>query len=375
MANTDWYLYNFRRDLVRRLQVAGCTVVLACPPGPYVSRLVDLGVEYAELPFGGASKSVVSNWFLASRCWRILRSSDADLVHLFTIKCVLFGGAVSRILGIPRIASVTGLGHLYVDGGISSRLLRWIIYPLHRFALRGNRIRVIFQNDGDKDVVLGAGLVDSACCRLIRGSGVDLQRFKPAPRESQRSSTRVLFASRLLVEKGIRELISAFNAVIRDGRPLELWIAGTTYPGNPSTLEEAEVEILGSMKGIRLLGHVEDMPAVLSDVDIVVLPSYSEGTPRILIEAAAMGLPLIASDIPGCRGLVIDGYNGFLVSPRSVDALEVALRSMLMLTVAELREMGARSRVIAARGFGEATVNAATIELYADLLSSSVTKS
>jgi glycosyltransferase involved in cell wall biosynthesis len=212
------------------------------------------------------------------------------------------------------------------------------------------------------DYFLNAGLVMDNKAYLIRGSGADCRRFCPSSDEREAGDCRLLFASRLLKEKGVWELLDAVKQLRGAGHKVELLLAGDIYPGNPSSLSESELDRIKTMDGVRVLGHIDDMPELFRYADIVVLPSYKEGTPRVLLEAGACGRPLIATDIAGCRGVVIPGENGELVPIGDVVALKDAI---VKLMDAELRKCyGRRSREIIAAGFSEASVIERTLEVY-----------
>ena len=210
----------------------------------------------------------------------------------------------------------------------------------------------------------------------MRGSGVDVEKFKPVAGEqepgkgSERilnpaigNGPRILFASRLLGEKGVRELVEAFEIVRGQVPDAELWIAGKVYPPNPTSLSAADVENLALQPGIRMLGHVDYMVSIFGQVDIVALPSYREGTPKVLLEAAACGLPIVATDIPGCRGVVVDGESGYLVPVKSIEQL--AARLLDLAQDQALRErFGERGRKLVMEGFSKERVIADTTAVY-----------
>jgi glycosyltransferase involved in cell wall biosynthesis len=228
------------------------------------------------------------------------------------------------------------------------------------------------------DIAGCRGLVDKVRARVIRGSGVDLEKFKgrgtrdagrdnrDIERGTQDTKVKILFASRLLREKGIFELVEAFSVIHAKHPKTELLIAGDLYLENPSSLSLQEIEKLKKVNGCTFLGHVDDMQSLLEDCDIVVLPSYREGTPRILIEAAAMEKPIIATDIAGCRGLVVDGENGLLVPVKSVRPLVEAMEKLIV--DADLRErFGRRGREIVLAEFDERIVLEKTLGVYEEL--------
>ncbi len=250
------------------------------------------------------------------------RELRPDLVHLFTPVCVLLGGIAAARVGVPyRVAALTGLGHVFTAETLKARMARPMLRRLFRRELNRPGTAVIFQNEADQAELVAAGVVEAGRCHLIRGSGVDTDRFVPRDGGRDWDGVRILFASRLLREKGLGELVDAFASVRRAEPSAELWIAGEPYAPNPTSFTEGEVEALAQRDGVRWLGHVEDMAALLHTVDIVTLPSHREGTPKILLEAAACALPLVATDIPGCWGVVEDGVSGFLVPVNDPEAL------------------------------------------------------
>ncbi len=390
-ANTDWYLYNFRLDLARAAVAAGHEVSMVCPDGPYVERLEAEGFPVKTYRAASDGFSLTGNRQSLADITAAYGELQPDLVHLFTPICVLLGSLAASKLKIPyRVAALTGLGHVFTSDSWKSRLVRPGLRWVFRRELTRPGTAVIFQNEGDQAELVEAGVVRAERCHLIRGSGVDLHRFAPterpaadadqatlaehspneiAPSTSAPAGQRcvMLFASRLLHEKGLAELAEAF-AQVRASQPgAELWIAGAPYAPNPSSYTAPELAALEAQDGVRLLGHVEHMAPLLAQVDLVALPSYREGTPKVLLEAAACALPIVATDIPGCRGLVQEGVNGYLVP--------VGDRSLLAERLTQLgadanlrRRLGAAGREIVAAEFSSTQVIARTLAVYKALL-------
>lgn len=359
-ANTDWYLFNFRIGLARRLSQLGHKVTLVSPNGDYADRL-SAEFDWRPLDLCGGSKNPATNLLAVRQVRRLYLEIQPDLVHHFTIKCVLFGGIAARQLGIPAVHAVTGLGHIFTNHNLSNRCVRTIIKPLYRHALAHRKSQVIFQNEENRAFFIKNRLVDSEHTHLIRGSGADCERFTPNNTPRRPGPCRVLFASRLLREKGIFELINAVQDLKQQGVEVELQIAGDIYPGNPSSLSITELESLKQM--VTYLGHVDDMRQVFADADIVVLPSYAEGTPRVLLEAGACGKPLIATDIAGCRGVIEPDRNGFLVPLRNVPQLAQAIE--VLAKDFDLRtQFGHASRKIIVERFSEVEVINRTLNVY-----------
>lgn len=365
IANTGWYLYNFRLDLIRAAAAAGRHPILVCPPDRHAQRLRELGYEVITLSLGNAGMHPVRELKVLAALCRLMRARRPQVAHLFTLKCVLYGCLASLFSRKTQpIAAVTGMGYLFTSSGWRVRLVKAPVITLLRFALRGSRARVVFQNEHDRDEFVARRLVPRERTHVIRGSGVDCDRFRPPAIDEPRTVPRLLFAARLLQEKGIREYLEAVHRLRHEGWALESWIAGEAYAGNPSSFTPAEVEALARNPAHTYLGHREDMPHLLGQVDIVVLPTYREGTPKILLEAAAMGRLIVTTDIPGCQGIVAHGRNGYLVEPRDTESLIAGLRKALALTPEERQRMGLTGREIAERSFSHAAVNEQTLSLY-----------
>ncbi len=282
-ATTDWYLYNFRLALAERLRNEGWDVLLTSPPGEYGERLRELGFRWVPLPFSTRSANPLHEAKLLLTLLKFYRQERPQIVHHFTIKCVLYGSIAAKLTGgINIVNAVTGLGHIFTDPGLKAKLLRPLVKSLYRLALGGAKVRTVFQNSDDRHTFVTWGLVDKKHTFLIRGSGVDVGKFAGrGTRDAGCETIKILFASRLLREKGVFELVEAFKLLRAKGCDAELLIAGELYPENPSSLTDEDVKVLKTSDGVNYLGHVEDMAGLLANADIVVLPSYAEGTPRI----------------------------------------------------------------------------------------------
>lgn len=367
-ANTDWYLYNFRRSLALVLRDSGYDPLLLSPPGPYGERLRSLGLRWQAVPMDRRSINPWRELRLLVYLARLLRSEQVDLVHGFTIKCAVYGSIAARLAGVrARINAVAGMGYVFTSNDLKARGLRPVVRSLMRLALDGTRARLILQNPDDVAWFEGAGVVDPGRIRLIPGSGVDCTRFAPSSREFQTHPLRVLLPARLLWDKGIAEFVDAARMLRAEGRDVEFLLAGEPDPGNPASVPAATVGKWVEEGVVQWLGHVGDMPSLFASVDVVALPSYREGLPKGLIEAAACGLPLVATDVPGCREVVRDGIDGLRVLPRDAAALARAIARLqddpaLAMKLAQ----AARSRALSE--FDERIVIARTLDVYGELL-------
>lgn len=378
-ANTDWYLYNFRLALARYLRDHGHEVVMLSPPGPYVAKLRAAGFRALTVLMQRRSLNPLRELALLNQARGLYAQERPDLAHHFTIKCVVYGSLAARLSGIPAcVNAVTGLGHVFTSTSVKARLLRSPVRALLQLALNGPQSRLIVQNPDDQAAFQHARLIEPRHTRLIRGSGVDTKRFRPAaernlrlftlhPAEGRESKPlKILLASRLLWEKGIGEYVTAARQLRREGIAAEFWLAGDPDSGNPASIPIKQLTAWRQEGDVTLKGHVEDMPTLLAQTDIAVHPSYREGLPRSLIEAAACGLPLVASDAPGCREIVEHGVNGLLVPPKDASALADAIRRLCQ--EPETRQhMGYASRIKAVSEFDEQIIFEQTCAVYHEL--------
>jgi glycosyltransferase involved in cell wall biosynthesis len=372
-ANTEWYLYNFRRSLAQTLRDAGHDVLLVSPSGPYGEKLESLGFHWVPAPMQRRSLNPLRELSLIMWLRRLMRDEKPSLVHGFTIKCTVYGLLAARLAGTTgRVGSIAGLGYVFISDDFRARVLRPVVRALLRASLGGKNAMLIVQNSDDLKLVTDSRIVDPARIRLIRGSGVDCERFSPAPEVSGSCSKsgriRVLLATRLLWDKGLLEFVTAARQLILDGYNIQFLLAGDPDEGNPASVSESDVRGWVAEGVLERLGHVDDMPDLYRSVDIVVLPSYREGVPQGLIEAAACGLPLVTTDVPGCREVVTDGVDGLLVPVRDSDALASAIARLC--DDPALRErLGKAARQRALADFDERIVIEQTMDVYRELVS------
>ncbi len=365
-ANTDWYLYNFRLPLLQALTAAGAEVVLFSPPGDYVRRLQNSGFRWVPVEMQRRSLNPIGQLALLWRLYLLFRRERPAVVHLFTVKCVALGGIAARLAHVPkRIHAIAGLGSVFTAK--RHRWLREIVTRALRLAMAGRGSQLIVQNPDDARLITAAGILAADKVELIRGSGVDGARFRrPADAQTDRPDGKpvnVLFAARLLWAKGVREYVRA-AAALHD-KPAQFLLAGTPDNGNPDTVDDAFLADCARQSNVDVLGHVEDMAALLQRVDLVVLPSrYGEGVPRILVEAAAAGLPLVAFDVAGSREIVRHGHNGYLVEVGDQLALNSAIANLL--SAAPLRRaFGEASRTHFDSEYDQRVVVGKTLAVYA----------
>ena len=364
VANTSWYLYNFRLPLARHRRELGIDVVFVSPEDAYSQRLMDENFRWVELKMNRKSINPLRELVTLFRFCQVYRREAPAVCHHFTIKCVLYGTIAAKLVGVRAVVNaITGLGHAFIGQGKLHRLLRPLLRWVYRKILTARRVQVIFQNGDDYREFSDRKMIVPDKTTIIRGSGICLRRFVPRPGELDgQPSPTVLLASRLIKEKGLVEYVEAARMLKAKGLSIRFALAGSTDLGNPSSVSEQELQSWVDEGVVDYLGHTDKIETILGLATLVVLPSYREGTPRILLEAAAMGKPIIATDVPGCREVVLHGQNGLLVQVRSPQSLAAAIESLVF--DAELMEKFSRRSREIAHDFEEGQVIEATMQVY-----------
>jgi glycosyltransferase involved in cell wall biosynthesis len=359
-ANTDWYLYNFRLAHAKALLEQGNEVVLVSPAGPYGPRMQAMGFRWLPFPLTRRSLNPFAAILTVVRLLSLYRLENPDLVHHFTVKCVLYGSLACLLLGIHAVVnSVTGLGYVFMQGDGARRWLRVLIKWSYRLLLRPTW--VIFQNPDDRVAFLESRLVNPQKVTLIRGSGVDTGHFSPRPEPE--GIPLVILPARMLWDKGVGEFVAAARMAQSGGTNARFALVGDSDDENPASVHASQLRAWEKEAVIEWWGWKENMDDVYTQAAIVCLPSYREGLPKTLIEAAACGRPIVSCDVPGCREVVRHGENGFLVPVRDARALSNALVELLE-NPSLRRKMGICSRIIAENEFSMDLVISQTLALY-----------
>lgn len=363
-ANTDWYLYNFRLPLAQALREKGHAVVLLSPPGEYGPRLVGAGLRWISFPLSRRGMNPFSELITLWRLTRLYSRERPDLAHHFTVKCVLYGSLAAKMAGVKGIVNaITGLGYVFIGDEWPVRLLRRLVKGFYRRALHGTQ--VIFQNPDDQRLFSQNGLVNEKQVTIIPSSGVDTKKFSPSPEPV--GTPLVILPARMLWAKGVAEFVYAARLLREDGIHARFALVGDTDPANPDAVPVNQLEKWQKEGIIEWWGWQEDMPAVYLKTHIVCLPSYREGTPKTLIEAAACERPIVTTDAPGCRQAVHHQQNGLLVPVRDSHALAEALKKLIS-DAALRKQMGKKGRELAVAEFSLERVIGQTIVVYEKVL-------
>jgi glycosyltransferase involved in cell wall biosynthesis len=363
VANTSWYIFNFRSNLIRSLQSLGHRVVTMGTPDPYSERVASLSKVHCEIPFSGIGTNPLRELLAVMALRRAFMRHDIDVVLSFTPKGNAYSALALVGLSARLVANVSGLGRSFGSSG----LLRAVVQSLYRRTFSRSDW-VFFQNDEDRDYFVERLWVDANRSSRLPGSGVDLSRFMPRQEGADRAepvSTSFLLIARMLWDKGIGEFVEAAK-IVRQQRPdTKFRLLGALEQPGPTAIPRSMLEEWQVAGWIEYLGVTDDVASYITDADCVVLPSsYREGVPRSLLEAAAMSTPIIASDSVGCRDTVDDGLSGFLCRPK--DAVHLADRMLAFVGQApeERLLMGRAGRAKMEREFDEQIV----LNSYSELL-------
>lgn len=348
--NTSWNLVNFRAGLIRALVDSGYEVVVAAPTDEYASRLAALGCRFIPLPMDNKGTHPGRDLLLLWRFYQLLRRERSDVYLAYTVKPNVYGSLAAHALGIPVINNIAGLGAVFIKDSCLTRLVR----GLYRLAL-SRSAKVFFQNDDDRQMFISGELVAQVVTDRLPGSGIDLAKFAPAPLPGQ-SPIRFLLIARMLWDKGVGEFVEAARLLKSRGTNDDFCLLGFLDVQNPSAISRKQMDLWVEEGFVRYLGVSDDVRAEIAAADCVVLPSYREGTPRALLEAAAMGRPIITTDAVGCRDVVDEGENGYLCRPRDADDLAEKMARMAELLPADRHLMGQRGREKVEREFDERIV-------------------
>jgi glycosyltransferase involved in cell wall biosynthesis len=369
-ANTGWNLAHFRAPLLQALAERGFFIVVSAPRDASVSLLQAMGYRYEPISISAHGLKPWAELLIFLGYLRLLLRYRPHALLTFTVKPNIYAGLAARLLGVTHLGNISGLGSSFIQGG----WLGWLVQMFYRLGL-GSSKTVFFQNPDDRKLFLEKGIVRPNQAEVLPGSGVDLRHFSPVttqvreidPPFDAKSPFIFLFIGRLLADKGLMELVQAIRLVNEVGterssrvspevafkRRAKLLILGPEGGSNPASISRALLAEWRQNPELEFLGSTKDVRPFIDRADCVVLPSYREGTPRSLLEAAAMGKPLIASDVPGCREIVHDCKNGYLCRVKDPEDLALAMRRLMQLAATQRQDMGKASRRLAEEVFDE----------------------
>lgn len=365
VVNVDWFFLSHRLPLALHAIESGWSVYLLTADTGRKKEIEQYGIRFIDIPFQRSGKDLKHElkciWLLS----KYYKQHKPDLIHHVTLKAALLGSIASKITGTKKVINaISGLGYNFTDG--RDGLLQQIVRNMMKVAFKSKHFYFILQNPDDIMLMKKLKFVPDSHYKLIKGSGVDLDEFHFSPIE-QKNQVRILFPARMLYDKGIIELINAAKLLEkRLKNKLVFILAGDCDINNKAVVLQSDLEKLLIPEYIEWIGFQKDMIKEYQMSDIVILPSYREGLPKSLIEACAIGRPIITTDVPGCRECVIDGYNGYLVRAKTTDPLARAIEELCKNP--ELRiEMGNNSRKLAEKEFSIESVIKKTFSIYDEI--------
>jgi glycosyltransferase involved in cell wall biosynthesis len=355
IVNQAEFFISHRLPLAIEAKKQGFEVAIATGESPKLLALKKYGFEIYPLKITRSGFNIIAEMLEIAK---VIKSTQPNIVHLVSIKPVLLGGLVCRLLSVPAVIyAISGLGFIFITQGFVAIIKRFIVKLFYKISLAHKNSKVIFQNDEDSQLFLNNKLVKSSQIIKIKGSGVDIKKFTPF--EPNNEKVRIILPARMLKDKGVFEFIEAAK-IIGNQKALFFLVGGLDEGGNPTRLKKQDLE---NLENITWLGHQDNILEVMQKADIVCLPSYREGLPKSLCEACACGKAIVTTDTVGCREVVTDGVNGFLVPIKTVKPLVIALNRLI--ENKNLRDdFGKEGRKKAEKEFSLESIKAQTMALY-----------
>lgn len=350
VINTSWNIYNFRVGLLQALQSEGYRVIAIAPTDSYSQQIEALGFEFHNITINNKGTNPLEELQLIWAFYQLYKRLQPDVVLHYTIKPNIYGSIAAWLNGISVISNISGLGTVFLNNKLSSKIAR----ILYRIVLH-IPTKVFFQNKDDRALFIDLKLVAQYKTDLLKGSGIDPLKYSPLA-VTEGAPFSFLFIARLVKDKGLNEYLEAARILKVKYPEVQFKVLGAFYPGNPTAITAEEMALWQQEGVIDYLGTSNDVPSIIAKSDCVVLPSYREGLSRVLLEAAIMARPIVTTDVPGCRDVVLDGVNGFLCQAKDVQDLATQMEKMLLLALPKRIEMGRKGRDIVLQEFDEKSV-------------------
>lgn len=366
LVTEDWFFCSHFLERAKAARHAGYEVTVVARTREHAAAITGHGLRLIPINLERRGKNVLREFRLIRELITVYKAEKPSIVHQIALKPIIYGTIAAKVAKVPHIINApVGMGYVFSSDHLKAKLARPLVMSLFSFLLQPDNGRVILENSDDIAMLADRRLLDETRTVLIRGAGVDVTRFAPKPEPE--GPLTVILPARMLWDKGVGEFVEAARRIRIQGISCQFALVGAPDAENPAAVPKAQLAAWQSEGVIVWLGHQDNMPEVYARAHIICLPSYREGLPKTLIEAAASGRAVVATDAPGCREVVRDGYNGFLVPVRDATALTEAL--LRLIQEPELRaRMGERGRQIAVEEFSQDQVNDETLAVYRDML-------
>lgn len=370
LVTQDWYFVSHRKSLASAAIEAGFDVSLITQVDKFANEIRGIGVSLYEIHFYRALGNILNEFRTINTIREIYHTVNTDIIHQVSLKACLYGSVAIYFLrkkhpDIKSINAFTGLGYLFTSNSTSARIIRVLLRPLMKRIFNQPGMLCIFQNASDRDLFLRHKIVYKSNSVLVPGSGVELDKFHPVQKPDK--SITVALVARMLIEKGVYEFVSAAEQLKQQYSMVKFVLVGDTDVENPSGISQEQLDEWHKTGVVESWGRQDNMPSIYAQCDIVVLPSYREGLPKVLLEAQACEIPVVTTDVPGCRDAIIPDETGLLVPVRNPEALANAIEKLL--SDKELRhKMGKRGRELVVEKFSSLVINSQFINIYNDIL-------
>ncbi len=341
-SNSVWNIVNFRKGIILEFIDNGFEVIVVAPKDRNISKLYDLGCEYVNINIDNKGINLFNDFYLFFQYVKIFKQIKPDVILTYTVKPNIYGSVATSVLSIPVVNNISGLGTAFIKGGLLAKIVSF----LYKVSLKKSK-RVFFQNNDDKDLFLSKGLIVNSQIDILPGSGVNLEYYQPSSSDipyKNKSAFVFLLVARLIWDKGIQEYVDAARLIKKSNLKVRFQILGFLDVDNQTAVLRSDVDLWVEEGIIEYLGDVDDVRPFIEKSDCVVLPSYREGAPKTLLEASAMGKPVIATNVEGCRDVVDNGVNGYLCNVRDAHDLAKKMKAMLNMDFKAITQMGLKGR-------------------------------
>jgi len=366
VVNVDWFFISHRLPLAIKAIENGYEVHLACNYSKSKEFLENIGIACHEIQFTRSNYDIMNALMICKQIYALLKLVKPDITHFITIKPILLGGIVAKLLKVPSVVfAISGLGYIFISKGKIASIRKRLIGLIYAYVFKRKNICVIFQNNDDQNELSKLTGFTEMHSVIIPGSGVDTEKFSMS--QLPKSPPVIMMASRLLKDKGVYEYISAAEIISHKKQNIKFVLVGAPDPENPSSISIEELNEWIDKGYIEYWGQQEDMPSVISKSTIVVLPSYREGLPKVLLEASSCGRPIITTNVPGCRDAIIDMRTGFLVEKCNAQDLADKILT-LSGNIDQSIKMGQSGRKLVEEKFSEKLIVSHHMKIYEKLL-------